>query len=319
MLIISHLGDAHSVAVAQALIRNGIEPSLLDLSRFPAQSEIDLTFGGRGAGTMRITDAEWGEIDLTACRVAWWRRPLPFEVSPEVDDPVSRAFAVVEAREVFGGLWGMLDATWVNDPLRDDRAHRKPYQLQVAESLGLPVPDTLITNSPASALQFIRGRGGRATIFKAFNGTPQAWRETRVVGAAEMECLDQVRHAPVIFQDLIRGVDLRVTVIGNHIFAAEIDLNGGDYAVDFRMNYEHIRIRPTSLPDSIEDGIRRLMAALGLVYGAIDFRRTEAGEHLFLEINPAGQWLFVEQQTQQPITEALATTLLGLARAHDGR
>jgi glutathione synthase/RimK-type ligase-like ATP-grasp enzyme len=56
-----------------------------------------------------------------------------------------------------------------------------------------------------------------------------------------------------------------------------------------------------------------LMRGLGIDYGAIDMRRTADGEYYFLEVNPAGQWLFVEQRTEQPITKAL----VDLLAAHD--
>ncbi len=310
ILIISHLQDMHCMAVGQALQKRGHEPVLLDLSRFPQLSEIELGYGKQRSRTMRLRDEQWGDTDLGECRAAWWRRPQPFGIPAEVTDPTHRAFAATEAREVFGGLWGLLDAVWVNDPHRDDLAHRKAYQLRVAESVGLEVPETVITNAPEAAREFIGSQNSHGAVFKAFNGTPQAWRETRLVKQAELERLDLVRLAPVIFQEYIDGVDLRITVIGDKIFPAEIDLNGGDYSVDFRMNYDRIRIRPATLPPAIEEGIHGLMQKLGLIYGAIDFRRKANGDHVFLEINPAGQWLFIEDQTGQPITQTLADTLM---------
>ncbi len=51
------------------------------------------------------------------------------------------------------------------------------------------------------------------------------------------------------------------------------------------------------------------MQSLGLVYGAVDLRRAPDGREVFLEINPAGEWLFVEERTRQPITKALAEVL----------
>jgi glutathione synthase/RimK-type ligase-like ATP-grasp enzyme len=68
------------------------------------------------------------------------------------------------------------------------------------------------------------------------------------------------------------------------------------------------------LPDSVVAGLRRLMNTLGLVYGAIDLRLTPEGKYVFLEVNPAGQWLFVEQATQQPISDAIAGVLAGWAK-----
>jgi len=60
---------------------------------------------------------------------------------------------------------------------------------------------------------------------------------------------------------------------------------------------------------------KRLLALqkrLQLVYGAIDMRRTPDGEYYFLEVNPAGQWHFVEQRTGLPISKAMADLLAKL-------
>jgi hypothetical protein len=308
ILIVSHPGDAHTQAVAQALHAAGHVPALLDLSRFPGRTEVELGYGD--GARMQLRDEQWGVTDLHQCRAAWWRRPQAFAVPPEVTDPDLRAFASSEAREVFGGLWALLPARWINDPQRDDLAHRKVYQLRVAETVGLAVPRTLVTNAPRAARDFVAARAPGGTVFKAFTGTPRTWRETRLVGAAEVARLDLVRLAPVIFQDYVEGVDLRVTVVGERVFPAEIDLDGGDYPVDFRMNYDRLKVRPTTLPDALTAQLLALMQRLGLVYGAIDLRRTPEGAYVFLEVNPAGQWLFVEQHTRQPITAALAEALI---------
>ena len=312
ILIISHPGDAHTQQVARALQRRGHLPLLLDFSRFPSKSSIRLDFGR--SHTKYLQDAEWGDVDLCEVRSVWWRRPQPFDIPQGITHPLYRMFAVAEARELFGGLSGLLDALWINVPERDDLAHRKVFQLRTAERLGMALPDTLVTTSPEAAREFVQRRGGAHTVVKAFSGTPQAWRETRLIGEAELAQLDTVRFAPVIFQAYVPGVDVRVTVIGEQIFAADIDIGEGDYPVDFRMNYESIRMRPVTLPSSVQRNIRALMTSLGLIYGAIDFRRTPDGQYVFLEINPAGQWLFVEQHTGQPITDAVANALIALDR-----
>ena len=45
--------------------------------------------------------------------------------------------------------------------------------------------------------------------------------------------------------------------------------------------------------------------------GAFDLRRRDDGVHVFLEVNPAGQWLYVEEATGLPITAAVARLLAG--------
>jgi glutathione synthase/RimK-type ligase-like ATP-grasp enzyme len=75
---------------------------------------------------------------------------------------------------------------------------------------------------------------------------------------------------------------------------------------------ENAKFEPTTLPVETEKRIFALMKRLGLVYGAIDLRRTPEGRHVFLEVNPAGEWRFVEERTGQPITKALAKLLIEL-------
>jgi glutathione synthase/RimK-type ligase-like ATP-grasp enzyme len=113
----------------------------------------------------------------------------------------------------------------------------------------------------------------------------------------------------VIFQRHVAAVaDLRVTIIGDEIFAAAVDLSDLSYDVDVRLNL-NARLVAHDLPEDVAAMLRTLMQHLGLLYGAIDLRLTEDGRYVFLEINPAGQFLYVEQQTGQPITAALAARL----------
>jgi predicted ATP-grasp superfamily ATP-dependent carboligase len=315
ILIISHPGDLHTQEVARVLTELKSEPYLLDYSHFSIASQITCDFRGDDL-ELTFNDDAWGRVDLTTVNAVWWRRPQEFRLSPDVTDHQHYLFAVAEAREVFGGLSGLLDAYWMNVPERDDLAHRKVFQMRMAQRLGIAMPNTLVTNSPANARAFIEKHGAEATVFKPFRGTPSAWRETRLVGAGELAVLDSVRYAPVIFQEYVEGNDIRITVVGKHIFAAEIDITDGDYPVDFRMNYETLKMSPIELPEKTVSAIRSLMERLGLVYGAIDFRRTPEGQYIFLEINPAGQWLFVEKHTGQKITNAVAETLLELNGRH---
>ncbi|MGH3904027.1 MAG: ATP-grasp ribosomal peptide maturase, partial [Pseudonocardiaceae bacterium] len=94
-------------------------------------------------------------------------------------------------------------------------------------------------------------------------------------------------------------------VVGESVFATEIK-NPGE--LDWRRSHDNITYRPYELPDTVVAGIHRLMRSLGLVFGALDFVRTEHG-YQFLEINPNGQWGWIEHQTGQRISRALATTL----------
>jgi glutathione synthase/RimK-type ligase-like ATP-grasp enzyme len=209
----------------------------------------------------------------------------------------------------------MLDAlpcTWVNARAADEASHHKPYQWAVARDVGLSVPRTLVTNRPEEARRFIDAVGVGRTVFKAFLASLEAWRETRLVKRQDLDRLDSVRYAPVIFQEYVEGVDLRITVVGDQLFAAEIDARNTSYPVDMRMVVGEAGVKPVVLPPAVTVALLTLQRRLGLAYGAIDMRRTPSAEHVFLEVNPAGQWLFIENRTGLPISQAMADHLARL-------
>jgi hypothetical protein len=116
----------------------------------------------------------------------------------------------------------------------------------------------------------------------------------------------------VTFQAYVPGVDVRVTVVGRRLFACRIDARRTRSPEDFRPVVDQARHTRCAVPRPVGAGLLRLMDALGLVYGAADFRvREPDGAWHFLEVNPAGQWLGFEARTGLPITRAVAALLAG--------
>lgn len=311
--IVSHADDVHTCNVRQQLDVLGAEHMLIDTARFP--TEVAITARQEPGKPWHGRWSEPGRVeDLDEVRVMWWRRPQPFRLHDQVVDPQDRGFAHGECAAIVSGLWSCLDAIWINDPDRDEAASRKMWQLKLAAQLGLRIPRTCMTNDPERARAFIDAEGQQA-IFKPFSATPSTWRETRLVRDDELELMDLVRLAPVIFQELIPGgVDLRVTIVGTSVFAAEIRAGESGYEFDFRVDTAHAPITEHRLPQPVQERLLRLMRRLGLRYGAIDLRLAPDGDYVFLEINPAGQWLFVELATGQPISAALAELMSDLDR-----
>jgi glutathione synthase/RimK-type ligase-like ATP-grasp enzyme len=308
VLIVSSLADPHAQAVSAALVERGVAVEVLDLADYPGKLTLTLGFGG-GRRRFQLRRPGEGELDLESVRAVWWRRPGAFGLPEALRDPAHRRLALSEATTAFHGLFEAMDALWVNPPARDASASHKPYQLARAQSLGLEIPQTVMTSDPDEARDFWRACEGDV-IYKQFIALPGAWSETRRLGEAETKVADAaIRLAPVIFQRHVAAVaDLRVTIVGDELFAAAVDVRDLAYDVDVRMNVDARHIAH-DLPDDISQRLRALMRRLGLVYGAIDLRLTEEGRYVFLEINPAGQFLYVEEQTGQPITAALAARL----------
>ncbi|BDM70852.1 ATP-grasp ribosomal peptide maturase [Streptomyces nigrescens] len=308
MILVISYDEDHTLDVIGRLEAAGREVARFDLADFPAHGVInfDSSDGSQPVCTLTTPTAE---ASLAGCRVAWWRRVRPFTVDPTLCTARDQGFAASETSQALYGMLHALDCTWINPPSLDAVAHHKPYQWEVARRVGLVLPRTLVTNQPERARRFIEDVGVGRTVFKSFLAHAEAWRETRLVRPQDLAHLDAVRYAPVIFQEFVPGADLRVTVVGERVFAAEIDASATRYPVDMRTVVDEARVRPVTLPPALTDTLLRFLRRLGLVYGAVDLRRRPDGSYVFFEVNPAGQWLFVEHRTGLPISAEVAGLL----------
>ncbi|GEM_PF-182396 len=309
ILIESHEGDDHLAPVRSELEHRGHQVAVLDAGAYPVSTALAIEYSDRDDPDLTLT-IDGRSYDLTACRAAWWRRTQAMQLDPAVTDPAAQSFALVEASEGLEGLRALLKVSWINDPVRDTRATHKAYQQREARKSGLVTPHTLVTNDPVHARAFVDAHRSGRVVYKSFMAQEGAWRETRVLRADEMDRLDLVRITPLIFQEYVEGeFDLRVTVVGDAVFAARIHSGATRYVTDYRMELQTVPMEPYLLPADVERSVIRMMRRLGLVYGAIDFRVRPDGEHVFFEVNPSGQWLFIEERTGLPITRAFVDTL----------
>ena len=320
ILVESHAGDDHLAPVREGLLDRGHEVEVLDGADVPTRVglSVELEAVTRPGGAPRLLLHTAGrEVDLATCTAAWWRRPRPPQPHPDVVDPEAATFVASECTEGLAGLRAVLPAAWVNDPVLEERAGRKLWQLHVARCLGLTVPHTLATSDPERARSFAAATRSTGTIYKTFLALPGAWRETRVLQDSDAALLASVRHAPVIFQELVPGgVDLRVTIVGDTVLAVAIDSAQAEYPVDYRLDAGRVPMEPTTLPPALSRLLVRLTRKLGLAYAAIDLRRRPDGEHVFFEANPSGAWLWVQARTGAPITETVVDYLSDLDRGH---
>ena len=110
-------------------------------------------------------------------------------------------------------------------------------------------------------------------------------------------------------------LDLRVIVVEDEVFAAAIR-SQPEYQTDYRLGIGSAKFSPYELPDEVAAALLALHRRLGLVYGASDFRVTPDGDHVFLEVNPAGEYLFASERTGQPVPQAIADCLERHDRGH---
>ncbi len=317
VLLLTHSGDFYTVdLVSQALARKGARPIRFNTDLFPSAVKLLAHAGDeRVAGLV----TETGEQVSTADVRAVWARKL---WSPSMSDDLDERYRAMCAGESVAALEGFFDALhdakWVNDLERQRAAENKQRQLRLAARAGLRVPRTLVTNDPAAARTFFAETQGE-TVVKLLRplavsmdtAAPFVYtnrvREDDLAGAAAL------RHSPMVFQELIpKACELRVAYVAGKAYAGALDATGTSRGhTDWRRAApEECRWEKAELRAEVLSGLQELMSALGLVFGAIDLICTPSGEHVFLEVNPGGEWGMLERDLGLPISEAIAEALL---------
>lgn len=305
ILIISYPNYPHVERVVEHLTRPFV---LFDTGWFPAQARLTAAYE-ECCESLVLSGPNGLSLNLAEVGAVWHRRISPMTLDDDLTDPTGRLFAWSEANEALLGVWYSLHCYWMNPPWSDEVSQRKVRQLQLARSIGLSIPETLITNDPATARDFIAASGPGTVVRKAFRNIAEAPRETSIVSEEDLAKIDTVRFAPVIFQRFVPAdLDLRVTFVEDELFAAAIR-SSAEYQTDYRPGVGHAEVFPYELPDEVGEKLRRLMTDLDLRFGGIDLRVTPQGEHVFLEVNPAGEYLFVTERIGQPVPQAIAAAL----------
>ena len=179
---------------------------------------------------------------------------------------------------------------------------------------GLPYL-TEISNDPGKIRAFC-DRFGPEIIYKALSQSTRLERGkaifTGLVTAQALSSLDLIRHTPGIFQKLIpKAYEVRLTVVADRIFAVKILSQEKEQTrIDWRLAPYDLKYECIELPQDIRYLVAAFMTEFNLVYSCLDFVVTPAGEYVFLESNPGGQYLWIEYLTGLPITEAIVDALL---------
>jgi ATP-grasp ribosomal peptide maturase len=324
VLVLTQQFDPTGDLVIHGLHDAGVPVQRVHIGDFPVAASLVAAAGRDGRFSGEFYGAS-GVFDLASVGAVYYRRPEQFRLSPGI--VVNRDFALAEARVGLGGVLRSLPCLWLSHPDAIVRAQYKPEQLTAAAALGLSVPRTLVTNDPEAAREFVNQcRDG--AIYKTLS-TPivrnEAGRRAAVmtthITTQDVEArAAEIRLTACQFQErLDKRFEYRVTVVGETVFATRIDSQRSSVTeLDFRKRFEDLPCEPAELPPLIADACRSLVAHYGLQYGNIDLVETPDGELVFLEINPNGQWAWVDPDTTEAIRRAIVDLLVDAVSSPGG-
>lgn len=309
--------DPHAIVVRKKLEKIGQKVTVIDSGTLPSAALVAYSFL-LSERELRITIAN-EEIGLGDVNSFWYRRPSELRLS-KFTHPDYNQVARDEWRTLLDSMWISTSrrSLWVNLPANNRRAELKPLQLDIAQELGLTIPPTIITNDPARASRFCQEH--EAVVAKTLysdsvsHGSRTAAFTTHLLPDLKDQELQGLQQIPCIFQENIpKKIDLRVTVIGERVFSAGIESQADPRTrIDWRASQEaraRLRYNVHQLPDEVEKKCQELVRRLGLHFGAIDMVLTTSDDYVFLEVNPNGQWLWVELRTGLPLSDAMAELL----------
>lgn len=349
LLIISSFFEPNVNHVIKELERRGVGWRRFNTESFPLLCQGRIQFSGNEERPHFRLTMNGKVIDSQDVGAVWYRRqsdPVLAESLRHED----RDFVRLECLGYLNTLYRCLDhCRWVNPWLEERLAGDKTRQLSIARSLGLAVPRTLVTNDPDAVREFFEQCAGRvifkpligqvtgrppdfsAQLHASFEGQfafppacgPEPSQQdrrvvfTQLLSQDKLDEIDALAACPAIFQEYVdKQVELRITIVGDELFTAAIySQQHPETSVDFRRwallpPEKDVKHTVFNLPSAIQARLLALMDRLGLVFGCVDIILTPAGEYVFLEVNPSGQWGWIEDKTGMPITSALVDLLI---------
>ena len=324
VLIVTYSDDDEGINyVTEALQRKGTNVYRFNTNYYPTQIQLASHY---------INNAEQVKIisedvthNLEKFDAVWYRR---IRIGQEMPDDMADEYkipAIEESKATFQGTlasWGI--GKFVLDAVADiRRADNKQLQLKVANRLGLHIPATLITNSAIEVREFAKNFSAVISkmqfAFSIYDGVDDEYRVySHKWQPGELEDITGLEFSPMIFQEYVeKECEFRVVIIGEQIFCGRIpSQQSEDGQSDWRKDSDNLiqELEPYTLPASVQLKLLHLMDYFDLNYGAIDLIKTPKGKYVFLEINPVGEFSWLDQAFDNKISEAIANVLMNRAR-----
>lgn len=289
ILIVSNTDDAHAEVICKRLKKRSISVHRIDSDALMSQQHSWRIC----ADASQSTSSSWAKYDAD---VVWYRKV----VFPEPTD-LTQSFVRQELQGLLDSvLFQYRDCRWVNPRDRLAEARAELPQLQRAKEIGFRIPDTLVTTDLNALKEFATIHQGNIVAKPMRTQVIRSNDQVRVVGTRRLQpeyYESAVARSPCFAQEYLAiQSEIRVVAFGTHLHAFR--LTALDSADDIKqLNLDQIRHEPYKLEEGVASKIYALMSLYQLEFAAIDFVVVDDDEPVFLELNPNGQWLWLQYMT----------------------
>lgn len=327
LLIVTSESDLHADIVIQYLQKTRINPIRLNSESFIKASQYFYEWQSSSSSFTESKKLLLFKDSLKQAEdvgVIWWRKPGDYYMFPEVTDNWAIKYCQQETESLIYSLNGLYPkAKWVNNYYKIRLPSHRINQIPVAQKLGITIPSTLVSNSYEAVYNFVKKQGKciiKPMRFSGFmNNDKQYGCYTRPIDLQTIqEFKDSIKLAPVFLQKRItKKAEYRVTLIGKHHFVCRIDsqhTNDSYIALDWRVTEpEKLIHTPDELPIDYIEKLYKMLYEFGLNFGAFDIIKDDDDTLYFIELNPNGQWYWIEILTGMPMVKAMVELLEELA------
>lgn len=311
ILIVTSKDDVTADFLTQRLKRSDF--LRIDTEDLPSSVRISST---ERASSFEIGRRSYRPLEFTG---VWYRRPKPILFPTNGRKAEARHAASEYASALEGVLALIPESKWINHPARNVGAGHKLEQIRRASRFGLKVPKTLVTQDVVALRQFWSDCS-YGVILKPIShgyierktGQPDSLIYTNALREEDLNRETEINRCPTLFQERIDKIsDIRVTVVDGDIQAAELHArDDGIQRLDIRRNnMVDVRYQKIELPRDVCSKLTRLLRSYRLRFAAIDLVRRSDGQLLFLEINPNGQWAWLDMARVTDSRRALIKAL----------
>jgi glutathione synthase/RimK-type ligase-like ATP-grasp enzyme len=199
------------------------------------------------------------------------------------------------------------NARWINNPVNTYQAENKLLQLKYAQQCGLNIPKTIVSNHFSNNISYEQEyivKSIDTALFYDQNIKKEMFTYATIIKGNELQNYD-LHLAPIFIQELItQKIDYRVTVIGNTLFPIKIKHHGAGVEGDWRKIKFDLEYETFTLPEDVCDKLLKLMKMLRLEFAGIDLAISNDTIY-FIELNPTGEWGWLEQNTSTGISQEI--------------
>jgi glutathione synthase/RimK-type ligase-like ATP-grasp enzyme len=280
--IVSFSGDAHAEIISSILERKHAAYVKI-IHPDQCQDIVSLNYGTTQKNNNDIYD------------VIWIRRKNFLNV--KLDANINFDFAINCAQSSQDALDAFISQSahrFINPIDKALKIENKAIQLRISESAGLSTPLTLISTSHTEIMEFESNCG--PLVIKSMRSIGGAPTGTFLFNR-QLISPENCMLAPAIYQEQICGSKhLRVVVFGSKVLPFEYESNNVDSRFDARNGANLVEIT-----ENLRSGILRFMEISGLKMGVFDFKKSDAGEWYFLEVNQQGAFAYLDPLSGYPI------------------